>query len=59
MKKNARIEIRVTKEMKEHLQALAKAENRSLSSLIEDQLLLLLREEGSYLVGSKSHFRSL
>ncbi|MGI5824445.1 MAG: ribbon-helix-helix protein, CopG family [Bacillota bacterium] len=59
MTKTERIEIRVTEEMKQQLQTLAKAENRTISNIIEEQLIQVLRERGMYIIGSKSHFKSL
>lgn len=59
MNKTERIEIRVTKEIKQQLQSLAKAENRTVSSIIEDLIIQAIRERGVYVVGSKSHFKTL
>ena len=59
MNKTERIEIRVTKEMKQKLKELAAAENRTVSSIIEEQLIAAIRDRGVYIVGGQSHFKTL
>ena len=59
MKKTERIEIRVTKEMKQKLKDMAEAENCTVSSLIEEQLVRAIRERGFYIVGGQTHFKTL
>ncbi len=59
MAKTERIEIRVSPELKQQVQALAKEEHCSVSQLIETLLTDAIRQSGIYVPGLSSYFKSL
>lgn len=59
MTKTERIEIRVTKELKQEVQALAAEQQCTVSRLIEKLLIDEIRANGIYIPGVSSYFKSL
>lgn len=59
MAKTERIEIRVSPELKQQVQALAEEEHCSVSQLIENLLIDAIRRSGVYVPGISSYFKSL
>ena len=59
MAKTERIEIRVSPELKQQVQALAEEEHCSVSKLIETLLIDAISKSGIYVPGLSSYFKSL